>query len=343
MNKGVVFFILLSVFSIAFISPSETEFKKPENFPKPKYNFKNNPFDSNKINIGRALFYDPILSKDSSISCASCHSNYTAFTHVDHALSHGIADRIGFRNAPGLMNLAWHENFMWDGAINNLEMQALAPLTNHLEMDENLNHVLEKLNRSVFYKNLFKQAYGDEIISTDRFLKSITQFLLQMVSASAKYDSVKNGSATFTAQEKKGYHIFKKNCATCHTEPLFTNLKFEQNNLPVDPNLKDMGRMRITQSAKDSICFKVPTLRNIAFTFPYMHDGRMGKLQDVLHHYENIQLLTSNNKRIKIRLNKAEKVDLTAFLLTLTDQQFLFNPALAFPKELLLLNRRKNE
>ena len=343
MNKGVVFFILLSVFSIAFISPSETEFKKPLNFPKPKYKFQNNPLDSNKINIGRALFYDPILSKDSSISCASCHSNYTAFAHVDHALSHGIADRIGFRNAPGLMNLAWHENFMWDGAINNLEMQALAPLTNHLEMDENLNHVLEKLNRSVFYKNLFKQEYGDDVISTDRFLKSITQFLLQMVSASAKYDSVKNGSATFTAQEKKGYHIFKKNCATCHTEPLFTNLKFEQNNLPVDSNLKDMGRMRITQSAKDSICFKVPTLRNIAFTFPYMHDGRMGKLQDVLHHYENIQLLTSNNKRIKIRLNKAEKVDLTAFLLTLTDQQFLFNPALAFPKELLLLNRRKNE
>jgi cytochrome c peroxidase len=241
------------------------------------------------------------------------------------------------------MNLAWHENFMWDGAINNLEMQALAPLTNHLEMDENLNHVLEKLNRSVFYKNLFKQAYGDEIISTDRFLKSITQFLLQMVSASAKYDSVKNGSATFTAQEKKGYHIFKKNCATCHTEPLFTNLKFEQNNLPIDSNLKDMGRMRITQSAKDSICFKVPTLRNIAFTFPYMHDGRVRKLQEVLHHYENIELLTSNHTRIKIKLNKAEKVDLTAFLLTLTDQKFLFNPALAFPKELLLLNRRKNE
>jgi cytochrome c peroxidase len=241
------------------------------------------------------------------------------------------------------MNLAWHENFMWDGAINNLEMQALAPLTNHLEMDENLNHVLAKLNRSFFYKNLFKQAYGDDVISTDRFLKSITQFLLQMVSASAKYDSVKNGNTIFTSQEKKGYHIFKKNCATCHTEPLFTNLKFEQNNLPVDPNLKDMGRMRITQKAQDSIRFKVPTLRNIAFTFPYMHDGRFSKLQDVLHHYENIELLTSNNKRIKIRLNKAEKVDLMAFLLTLDDQKFLFNPALAFPKELLLMNRRKNE
>jgi len=343
MNKGVVLFILLSVFSIAFISPLESEFIKPANFPKPKYNFQKNPFDSNKINIGRALFYDPILSKDSTISCASCHSNYTAFAHVDHALSHGIADRIGFRNAPALMNLAWHENFMWDGAINNLEMQALAPLTNHLEMDENLNLVLEKLNRSVFYKSLFKQAYGDDVISTDRFLKSITQFLLQMVSASAKYDSVKNGNAIFTSQEKKGYHIFKKNCATCHAEPLFTSFKFEQNNLPVDPNLKDMGRMRITQNAQDSIRFKVPTLRNIAFTFPYMHDGRFSKLQDVLHHYENIDLLTSNNKRIKIRLNKAEKVDLTAFLLTLDDQKFLFNPALAFPKELLLFNRRKNE
>ena len=343
MNKVFVFFILLSVFSIAFIAPLESEFIKPKNFPKPKYNFQNNPFDSNKINIGRALFYDPILSKDSSISCARCHSNYTAFAHVDHALSHGIADRIGFRNAPGLMNLAWHENFMWDGAINNLEMQALAPITNHLEMDEDLNQLLAKLNRSIFYKNLFKQAYGDDAISTDRFLKSITQFLLQMVSANAKYDSVKNGNAIFTSQEKNGYHIFKKNCATCHAEPLFTSLKFEQNNLAIDPNLKDMGRMRITQNPQDSICFKVPTLRNIAFTFPYMHDGRFSKLQDVLHHYENIQLLTSNNKRIKIKLNKSEKVDLTAFLITLTDQKFLFNPALAFPKKLLLLNRRKNE
>ena len=297
----------------------------------------------NEFQLGRQLFYDPIMSRDQTVSCASCHLQATGFTHVDHDLSHGINDQIGTRNAPPLFNLAWQSSFMWDGAINNLEMQALAPLTNHLEMDENLNHVLAKLNRSVFYKSLFKQAYGDDIISTDRFLKSITQFLLQMVSASAKYDSVKNGNTIFTSQEKKGYHIFKKNCSACHTEPLFTNLKFERNNLPVDPNLKDMGRMRITQNAQDSIRFKVPTLRNIAFTFPYMHDGRFSKLQDVLHHYENIELLTSNNKRIKIRLNKAEKVDLMAFLLTLTDENFLFNPALAFPKELLLLNRRKNE
>lgn len=342
MNKVLVFFILFGFFFVAFIAPSDTEFKKPAHFPKPKYKYQNNLIDSNKINIGRALFYDPILSKDSSISCASCHNNYTAFAHVDHALSHGIADRIGFRNAPALMNLAWHENFMWDGAINNLEMQALAPLTNHLEMDENLNNVLAKLNRSIFYKNLFKKAYGDDAISTDRFLKSMAQFLLQMVSTNAKYDSVKYGYSSFTSQEKNGYGIFKKNCSACHAEPLFTNLKFERNNLPVDPKLKDMGRMRITQSAKDSICFKVPTLRNIAFTFPYMHDGRMRKLQDVLNHYENIEILTSNNKRIKIKLNKFEKVDLTAFLLTLDDQKFLFNPALAFPAE-LLLNRSINE
>ena len=342
MNRQFIYFLILSIFALAFANPFNSEFKKPKNFPPPIYNFKNNETDSNKIIIGRALFYDPVLSKDSSISCASCHSSFNAFTHVDHALSHGIADRVGFRNAPALMNLAWHQNFMWDGAINNLEMQALAPITNHSEMDEDINHILWKLNQSNFYKKLFAQAYGDEKITTERFLKSITQFLLQLISANSKYDSVILKQSKFSAQEENGYVLFKKNCSDCHQEPLFTNLKFEKNGLPMEQKLKDIGHMRITMESKDSLSFKVPSLRNIAFTYPYMHDGRMNKLQDVLNHYDTILLQSQNKKAIKIRLSKLEKVDLTAFLLTLTDQHFLFNPALSFPKELLFKNRRNN-
>jgi cytochrome c peroxidase len=342
MNKQLIYFLLLSIFLLAFANPFNYEFQQPKNFPAPIYNFKNNELDSNKIKIGRALFYDPVLSKDSSISCASCHSSYNSFTHVDHALSHGIADRVGFRNAPALINLAWHQNFMWDGAINNLEMQALAPISNPSEMNEDINHVLLKLNQSNYYKNLFAQAYGDSKITTERFLKSITQFLLQMVSANSKYDSVILKKSKFSVQETNGYILFKNNCSECHQEPLFTNLKFEKNGLPLDRKLNDIGRMRITMEPVDSLSFKVPSLRNIAFTYPYMHDGRMNKLQEVLNHYDTIQLQTQNGNTIKIRLSKAEKVDLTAFLLTLTDQQFLFNPALSFPKELLLKNRRNN-
>lgn len=342
MNKQLIYFLLLSIFFLAFANPFNYEFQQPKNFPASNYNFKKNQLDSNKIKIGRALFYDPVLSKDSSISCASCHSSFNAFTHVDHALSHGIADRVGFRNAPALINLAWHQKFMWDGAINNLEMQALAPISNPSEMNEDINHVLWKLNHSDYYKKIFTQAYGDDNITTERFLKSITQFLLQMVSANSKYDSVILKQSEFSVQEKKGYVLFKKNCSDCHQEPLFTNLKFEKNGLPLDRKLKDIGRMRITMESNDSLSFKVPTLRNIAFTYPYMHDGRMSKLQEVLNHYDTIQLQSHMGKTIKINLSKAEKVDLTAFLLTLTDQHFLFNPALSFPKELLLKNRRND-
>lgn len=155
--------------------------------------------DSMCVELGRALFYDPILSRDSTISCSSCHSSYVAFTHVDHKMSHGIDDRIGRRNAPALMNLAWSNSFMWDGAVNHLDMQPLAPITNVLEMDEQLPHVLEKLQASTMYRRLFSEVFGDSVVTTERMLKSLAAFLITLESNRSKYDAVQRGEALHTS------------------------------------------------------------------------------------------------------------------------------------------------
>jgi cytochrome c peroxidase len=333
-----LFFFLLEAGCVFF----ETElFIVPKKWPQPVYNFKANPLAQEKIKLGRFLFYDPILSRDSTISCASCHSPYNAFAHYDHALSHGIDDKIGTRNAPALMNLAWQKNFMWDGAVHTLDAQPLSPLHNTLEMDEKIQHVILKLQRSEKYRELFRKAYGDSLISGEQFLKSISQFLVTLVSANSKFDRVLRKEEKFNAQEKNGYAIFLKNCNACHTAPLFTNNNFENNGLNPDPALNDVGRFTITQQAKDSFCFKVPTLRNIEFSAPYMHDGRFKNLSEVLKHYsKGIHLSTTLSKQLRkqIELSEKDRVDLTAFLLTLTDKSFLFNSNHTFPKELLNKN-----
>jgi cytochrome c peroxidase len=310
-------------------------FNPPDYFPKPIYNFEQPPFDSNKIELGRILFYDPILSKDNTISCASCHSPFNAFAHTDHDLSHGIFDSIGNRNAPALFNLAWQKTFMWDGAINHLDMQALAPISHPSEMGSNINEVIKKLNESKAYKELFLNAFQDSTISTSKILKALSQFQLTLVSANTKYDRVKMGKEVFTEQEKNGYQLFKKNCASCHSEPLFSNYNFENNGLPIDPTLNDMGRYVITENENDKRKFKVPSLRNLSFTYPYMHDGRFMTLQEVINHYtsgiEHSETLSLQfNKSIELSSN--EKVDLISFLLTLNDKDFVFNKKHQFKK-----------
>jgi cytochrome c peroxidase len=321
---------------LSFIEKEKNLFYIPKNWPKPVYNFKNNPLSKEKVFLGRNLFYDPILSRDNSISCASCHSPYNAFTHVDHNVSHGIEDRIGTRNSPTLMNLAWHKSFMWEGAINHLDMQALSPISHPDEMDEKIENVILKINQTKKYKTLFFNAFGDSTATGEKALKAISQFMLTLISANSKYDLVKQHKAKFTSQEQNGYHLFKKNCASCHKEPLFTNLQFENNGLKIDSKLNDFGRMKITQNTKDSLKFKVPTLRNIEFSFPYMHDGRFKKLNQVLNHYTNEiekSATLSKNLEKRIELSSNEKVDIIAFLLTLSDREFLFNQAYGFPKE----------
>ncbi len=333
-----------AIISVAFYS-KKTGLVYPKNFPEPSYNFEQNQLSDAKIALGRMLFYEPMLSKDGSVSCASCHSPYNAFAHTDHALSHGINDSIGMRNAPALFNLAWQTSFMWDGAINHLDVQALAPLTHKGEMAESLDSVLLKLKADKNYKIAFYTAWKDSTLTGERFLKSLAQFQLNLVSATAKYDKVKAGKATFTKQEKAGYTLFKANCNSCHQEPLFSNYTFANNGLPVDKTLSDLGKLAQSEKKTDSLLFKIPSLRNLSFTFPYMHDGRFTKLSEVLNHYTS-GIAQSNSLHADLRksivLSANEKIDLTAFLLTLNDTAFVFNPANKFPRQMTNFSATNN-
>jgi cytochrome c peroxidase len=228
---------------------------------------------------------------------------------------------------------------MYDGAINHLDMQSLAPINSPTEMDENIEHVISKLQGSKIYPELFYQAFGDSVITGKHTLKAISQFLITLISANSKYDSVMRKQSLFTGQEENGYRLFKENCSSCHTEPLFTNNDFRNNGLPIDTALHDFGRYRVTKNKNDSLKFKVPTLRNIEFSYPYMHDGRFKKLSEVLNHYaNNIQHGKTLSEELSqpVSLTSNEKVDIIAFLLTLTDKSFLFNPQYYYPKEILL-------
>lgn len=344
MHLKITIICIFSIAIISFIGVTESTFILPKNFPEPVYDFSKNPLSKNKILLGRVLFYDPILSRNNTISCASCHSQFTAFTHVDHALSHGIEDKIGIRNAPSLVNLAWKKLLMHDGAVNHLDMQSLAPISNPVEMDEDISHIVSKLQRSRLYQKLYLNAFGDTIITGANTLKALSQFMLTLVSSNSKYDSVCRKEAEFTKQENNGYLLFKKNCASCHKEPLFTNDEFRNNGLAVDTSLKDYGRYKVTNNISDSLLFKVPTLRNIEFSYPYMHDGRFKKLWQVLQHYtEGIEKNKTLSKELNtpLELSSNDKVDIIVFMLTLTDKTFLFNPEYFYPKEIFFGNAKE--
>ena len=338
MRKYIFISIFIFVTLTSWILIEEVIFIVPENWPQPVYDFTKNKLTKEKIELGRILFYDPILSKNNKISCSSCHSSFGAFAHVDHALSHGIYDSIGTRNVPGLMNLAWQPSFRWDGGIEKLDEFSIMPITHPKEMGEQMNSVVSKLNQSSFYKSLFFKSYQDSVITKEKLLKSISQFLLTLVSYDSKYDSVMRKQASFNKQELNGYQIFKANCNVCHQEPLFTNFSYQNNGLPVDSSLNDYGRFMVTQNPTDSFLFKVPTLRNIEYTFPYMHDGRFKKLSEVIKHYTSGIISSpalSASLRKKISLITNDKIDLISFLLTLSDRTFVFNPDFQFPKQLL--------
>ncbi|MFZ9761040.1 MAG: cytochrome-c peroxidase [Candidatus Kapaibacteriota bacterium] len=305
----------------------------PSHIPKPKRALPDSKKDSSRIALGRALFYDPILSRDTTISCASCHSQYNGFTHSDHALSHGIEDRIGKRNAPSLVNLAWSDAFMWDGASFSLEAQVLTPLTAHHEMDNSLDTIIYRLKMHDRYPSMFYDAYKDSTITIAHIVKSIASFESQFISFQSRYDSVQKELTVFTDQENTGYALFKQHCNSCHQEPLFTNNAFADNGLSMNKALPDSGRYAITNAMQDMRHFKVPTLRNIVYTFPYMHDGRFSRLRDVLNHYAyNIDTTDLNRDIIKpMYLTSNQITDVMAFLYTLTDKSFLFNPRFGDP------------
>lgn len=306
--------------------PNYVTFYVPDGFPAPVYSFQNNTVTPAGFELGRKLFYDPLLSNDSTIACGSCHQQGVAFAHADHKVSHGINGLLGNRNAPALFNIAWIPLFMHDGGINHLEVQPLGPIANPVEMDEDINDVLVKLKRSSYYPGQFEKAFGDDTITTQRIMQAMAQFMGTMISASAKYDQYRAGKTTFTAAETSGLNLFRTHCESCHREPLLTDMNFRNNGLD-SVFVKDAGRARITLQPQDSGKFKVPSLRNIAVTKPYMHDGRFDNLSQVLDHYASgikqsstlDPILSSGN----IPLSVQDKSDLLAFLQTLTDYTFI--------------------
>lgn len=298
-------------------------------FPKADYELPESANDSALRELGRHLFYDPSLSVDSSTSCGTCHQQFSAFAHIDHALSHGVLGRIGKRNVPALQNLAWQTSYMWDGAIENLDMQSISPITGHEEMGETLPGVLKKIRAGSPYASHFRAAYGSDTITIPRILTALGRFCASLVSANSRYDRYMHGTDTFSIQEIHGLELFRSRCVSCHTEPLFTNNQFASNGLPVDTALNDLGRSKVTRIDADAFTFRVPSLRNIAVTHPYMHDGRFKRLREVLSFYGTPEL-HAEHADVRMRsigvLRDDERKDIIAFLLTLTDHEFLKDP-----------------
>ena len=316
---------------------SALAFTVPAGFPSPVYKFEqNNPLTKEGFELGRKLFYDGILSKDGNFPCSSCHQQFASFSTFDHDLSHGFNNQFTTRNAPALYNLVWMKELQWDGGINNLEVQPLAPLTASNEMAEDINNVIGKLKKDATYTRMFTAAFGQGDINSQKMLKAITQFIGSMVSADSRYDKVKRGEATFNAAEQTGYTLFQeKKCAVCHREPLFTDFSYRNTGLPLSRSLKDYGRMHITGKKEDSLKFKVPSLRNVYLSFPYGHDGRFYSIDDVLNHYSTgVQASSTVDSlvRNKIPLSKEEKYYIKTFLSTLTDSSFINNKRFSQPQ-----------
>ena len=336
---GLLLFIVLFgtgwiTFDNRYFNPKSVKFQVPKGWPQPVYDFSKNPLTEEGIALGKKLFYDGRLSKDGNFSCGSCHQQFGAFNTYDHTLSHGFNNSLTTRNSPGLFNLAWQKEFMWDGGINHLDLQPLAPITAENEMAETLESVISKLRADKEYRKLFKAAFGDETINYQRFGKAMSQFLLQLVSSNSKYDKVMRGEARFILPEQLGYEIFQKKCVGCHTEPLFTDFSYRNTGMAADPTLNDPGRMKITINKNDSLKFRVPSLRNVAMTFPYGHDGRFFSLMSVFDHYRKNMVTGPATDSLLIKripLSNFEIGQLTAFLYTLTDSVFLNDARFAAP------------
>jgi cytochrome c peroxidase len=323
----------IGFFWVMWITPFP--FEVPKGFPPPVYQFQHNPRSKQGFELGRKLFYDGKLSRDGNFPCSSCHQQFAAFATYEHRLSHGFNNKLSFRNAPGLFNLAWEQEMHWDGGINHIEVQPLAPLLDPHEMAEDLNQIIGKLKNDRAYPALFNQTFGSPGINSQRILKALAQFTASLVSADTKYDRVKRGEAQFNQYEKTGFEIFQQKCARCHQEPLFTDLSYRNTGMEADSTLKDYGRMRITGRKEDSLKFRVPSLRNVFLTFPYGHDGRFTTISEVLEHYNTgiVQSPTLDSSLRKgITITENDRFYLISFLGTLTDSSFIKNPLYSDPQ-----------
>jgi cytochrome c peroxidase len=326
----VIMLLLLLLICTAFMSMDFFGFQKPGNFPTPVYDLKKNPVTREGFELGRKLFYETALSRDNSVSCGNCHVQTSGFTQHGHDLSHGIEDRLGNRNSPPIMNLAWSSSFMWDGGVFHLDLFPINPITNPVEMDEKMDRVISKLQEAPDYRTRFKAAFGSPEISATKVFKALSQYMVMCISSNSKYDSVmRHTGVRFNKIEQKGYAIFKQRCSSCHKEPLFTDGTFRNNGLSHDFN-PDSGRQAITLDPADRYKFKVPSLRNLSYTLPYMHDGRFTTIDQVLNHYisdihdgPTLDPMLKRNGKPGIPLTAQDKKDLKAFILTLNDKLFI--------------------
>lgn len=294
------------------------------------------------VKLGRMLFYEKMLSRDGSQSCASCHRQEHAFTDTTR-FSIGVEGLPGKRQAMSVFNMAWNTNeFFWDGRAHLLRDQAILPIQDELEMDETLDNVISKLSDTKEYRDQFTRVYGDDEITVDKMAKAMEQFMMSIVSYDSKYDQWLAGNAELTESEERGRKLYETeynpffpefsgaDCVHCHGGANFENDLYMNNGLDNDENITDIGREKVTMNPNDRAKFKVPSLRNIELTAPYMHDGRFQTLEEVVNHYnDGIHKSNSLDQALLattdtgLLLTDQDKIDLINFLKTLTDQTLI--------------------
>lgn len=299
-----------------------------------------NPLTVEGVALGRRLFYDPILSGNNTQSCASCHSLKWGLTDNGLAFSKGIDGSIGTRNSMPLFNIVFSKTFLWDGGAANLESQIFNPITSPIEMNQDLAELVKELQAHAEYPALFKKAFGTDSITTQALARALAQFMKTILSGNTVFDYNNMTDAQF-----RGFEVFlsenKGDCFHCHINgPTFTDFDFKNNGLDAVP--ADKGRERITGDPNDRGKFKTPSLRNLVFTPPYMHDGRFNTLREVVDFYDtgivwsatidpNIAKHFDINKEPIPRMTEQDKNDLIEFLKALTDSTLLTNPAYSSP------------
>lgn len=331
------------------LAPTPYAFPKLKRFPAMPLS-QTNPVTNEGVALGRHLFYDPILSRDSSISCGSCHRQEAAFSDGPQVLSKGIREQKQKRNTPPLFNMAWYSRLFWDGRAASIEEQVFQPVAAHDEMDLPWSEAEIRLQRSAFYQPMFRAAFGDDGVTKERIAQAIGQFERTLLSYRSKFDRAINFKGYLNAEEYAGFVLMndmtKGDCLHCHTtdaDPLGTTGAFSNNGLdPVyDANgYKDAGRGAITKNLAQNGQFRIPSLRNIALTAPYMHDGRFASLKEVLDFYSegvhqgaNVDSKMQFAKKGGVHLTEQEKEQIMAFLQTLTDSAFVNDPAFSNPFE----------
>ena len=309
-----------------------------------------NPLTVEKVELGRMLFYDKVLSGDGTMACASCHNQKNAFSDTAQ-FSIGIAGLPGHRQAMSVFNMAWNSNqFFWDGRANLLRDQSLKPIQDVLEMNETLPNAIAKVQALGRYQAQFTKAFGDEIVTSERMSLALEAFMMSIVSDQSKYDRYLQGTATLSPSEERGRELFfaeynpffpnltGADCAHCHSGSNFENDNYMNNGLDDEAQISDIGRQAVSGLPQDKGKFKVPTLRNIALTFPYMHDGRFRTLEEVVDHYNSdihasasLDPALANTMSTGLFLSAQDKQDLVNFLKTLTDYSMIHNPAYSSP------------